>query len=86
MFIYYHFLLHLMKYITVSAKVKRELYEKLRSYRIPISSIIKKALEEEVKRREEMEIKNALERAQAILKKIPLEEIVDAVRISREER
>jgi post-segregation antitoxin (ccd killing protein) len=74
-----------MKYITVSAKVKRKLYEKLRSYRIPISSIIRKALEEEVKRREE-EIKNALERAQAILKKIPLKEIVDAVRISREER
>jgi len=51
-----------MKYITVSAKVKRKLYEKLRSYRIPISSIIRKALEEEVKRREE-EIKNALESA-----------------------
>ncbi len=73
-----------MGYVTVSAKVRRELYEKLKSYRIPISNVIKRALEEEVRRREE--IRKMLEKAQAILKKIPLEEIVDAVRASREER
>ena len=75
-----------MEYVTVSAKVRRELYEKLKSYRIPISNVIKRALEEEVRRREEEEIRKMLEKAQAILKKIPLEEIVDAVRASREER
>ena len=73
-----------MGYVTVSAKVRRELYEKLKSYRIPISSVIKRALEEEVRRMEE--IRKMLEKVQAILKKIPLEEIVDAVRASREER
>jgi len=75
-----------MGYVTVSAKVRRELYEKLKSYRIPISSVIKRALEEEVRREEEEEIRKMLEKAQAILRKIPLEEIVDAVRASREER
>lgn len=75
-----------MEYVTVSAKVRREFYKKLKSYRIPISSVIKRALEEEVRRREEEEIRKMLAKAQTTLRKIPPEEIVDAVRASREER
>jgi post-segregation antitoxin (ccd killing protein) len=75
-----------VEYVTVSAKVRRELYEKLKMYGIPISSVIKRALEEEVRRREEEEVKRRLAEAQAVLKKIPEEEIVEAVRASREER
>jgi ribosomal protein S20 len=75
-----------MGYITVSAKVRREFYEKLKKYRISISSVIRRALEEEVRRREEEEIKNALMKVQKVLKKIPAEEIVDAVRASRDKR
>jgi len=75
-----------VEYVTVSAKVRRELYEKLKTYGIPISSVIKRALEEEVRRREEEEMRRKLAEVQAILRKIPEEEIVEALRASREER
>jgi post-segregation antitoxin (ccd killing protein) len=75
-----------MEYVTVSAKVKRELYEKLKKYNISVSRVIRRALEEEIKRKEEEEIKRKLGEAQAILKKIPSDEIVNSIRESREER
>jgi len=74
-----------MSYVTVSAKIRRELYEKLKAYGITVSSVIRRALEEEVRKAEEREVKKALARAQAVLRKIPPEEIVEAVRAGREE-
>ncbi|MDI9642137.1 MAG: type II toxin-antitoxin system CcdA family antitoxin [Archaeoglobales archaeon] len=41
-----------MNYITVSAKVKRELLEKARKLGINVSETIRRALEEEIKKRE----------------------------------
>jgi len=73
-------------YVTVSARVRRELYEKLKRYGVPVSKVIRRALEEEVRRREEREVREALARAQGILRKIPLEEIVSVIRAGREER
>ncbi|MCD6324513.1 MAG: type II toxin-antitoxin system CcdA family antitoxin [Desulfurococcales archaeon] len=75
-----------MSWITVSAKVRRELYEKLKKYGVPVSKVIREALIEEVRRREEEEISAALGEAQEILKEIPPEEIVAVIRESREER
>ncbi len=53
---------------------------------VPVSEVIRRALMEEVRRREEEEIKAALEKAQRILKKIPSEEISAVIRGSCEER
>ena len=75
-----------MGYVTVSAKIRRELYEKLRRYGVKVSAIIRKALEEEIRRREEEDMERALAVAQKLLRKIPPEELVEAVRSSREER
>ena len=75
-----------MGYVTVSAKIKRELYEKIKRHGIPVSRVIRRALEEEVRRREEEEARKALERARALLQRIPPEDIVEAVREAREER
>ena len=75
-----------MSYVTVSAKVRRELYLKLKKYGVPISKVIRAALEEEVRKREEKEVRAALSRAQEILSRIPSAEIVEAIRASREER
>ena len=75
-----------MGYVTVSAKIKRELWEKLKKYNIPISDVIRKALEEAVRKAEEEELARALDETAQILSKIPDEEIVEAVRSSREER
>ena len=75
-----------MGYVTVSAKIRRELYAKLKKYGVPISRVVRRALEEEVRRREEEEVRAALSKAQEILSRIPSAEIVEVVRASREER
>nr|MDO8063815.1 type II toxin-antitoxin system CcdA family antitoxin [Candidatus Freyrarchaeum guaymaensis] len=75
-----------MGYVTVSAKIDRELYEKVKRLGVPVSRVIRRALEEEVRVREEEEVRGALGRAQEILRKIPSEEMVGVVRAGREER
>ncbi|MCX8180891.1 MAG: hypothetical protein N3E41_05915 [Thermofilaceae archaeon] len=72
--------------VVVSAKIERELYEKVKKYRIPVSVVIRRALEEEVARVEEKEVEVALEKAGRILEKVPRGEFVEVVRSSREER
>jgi len=76
----------LLEYVTVSARIKRELYEKLKKHGVVISDVIRKALEEEIRKREEEELEKALKRAQEILTKISSEEIVRVIRSGREER
>jgi len=73
-------------YVTVSARIRRELYEKLKKYSVNVSDVIRRALEEEVRRREEEEVAKMLDKAQEILARIPSEELVEAIRASREER
>jgi post-segregation antitoxin (ccd killing protein) len=73
-------------YVTASARIRRELYEKLKRYDIVISDVIRRALEEEVRRREEEEVARMLDKAQEILARIPSEELVEAIRAGREER
>lgn len=75
-----------MGFVTVSAKVRRELWEKLKSYGVNISEVIRRSLEEEVSKREEEEAKKLLEEASKLLRKLNEEEIVKSVRESREER
>ena len=41
-------------WVTVSTKVRREVLEKAREYGINVSELLRRALEEEVKRREEV--------------------------------
>jgi antitoxin CcdA len=73
-------------YVTVSARIRRELYEKLKRYGIVVSDVIRRALEEEVRRREGEEVAKMLDKAQEILARIPSEELVEAIRSDREER
>ncbi|MEM1610515.1 MAG: CopG family transcriptional regulator [Sulfolobales archaeon] len=60
-----------MGYVTVSARIGREVYEKLKMYGIVIGVVIRRALEE-VRRREEEELHRVLRRVQEILARIPL--------------
>ena len=78
-------MVYYLAWVIVSAEIKRSLYEKLKEYGIPISDIIRRALVEEVQRREE-EARRALRKTQEILKKIPSDEIVKLIRSSREEQ
>ena len=72
--------------MTVSAKIDRELREKLRKYRIPVSEVIRRALEEEVEKAERGELERGLEKLKATLEKIPPEELARLLREDREGR
>lgn len=41
-----------MDYVTVSARIRREVWEKARKHRVNISEVIRRALEDEVRKRE----------------------------------
>lgn len=73
-----------MGYITVSTKVKRELLEKARRYGVNVSHVLRKALEEEVKRRETQWALSAIEEIsrKASLEK-PSEELLREFRDKR---
>ena len=71
--------------MTVSAKVRSELWEKLKSYGVNISEVIRHSLEEEVRRREEEEVRKLLGEASKHLRKLSEGE-VESIRKSREER
>lgn len=72
--------------MTVSAKIKRELREKLQEYGVSISEVVRRALESEVKRIEEEELRRSLAEASAILGLVKPELIVKVIKKSREER
>ena len=70
----------------MSAKVRREVWEKARNYGINISEVLRRALEEEVRKRELEELARALEEAGRELSKVSMEEVVGMIREARESR
>ena len=73
------------RYVTVSAKVPEELKKKLHELNVNTSQLVRSALEEEIKRREEEELKTQAVKASRLLKKIPSAEITRAIRETRDE-
>jgi len=71
-------------YVTVSTRILKELWDKLRKYCIDVSEVIIRALEE-VAKREEEDVKKMLERTGKILEKVPEERIVETIRSMRGE-
>jgi post-segregation antitoxin (ccd killing protein) len=70
----------------VTVRVKKSLKEKIKKYRISISKTVREALEDEVKKRENAELVNAISEMKLVLEKVPDDEIVRAVRESRDQR
>jgi post-segregation antitoxin (ccd killing protein) len=71
----------------ISAKVPRKLKEKAKRYGLKISGIVRKALEEEVKKVEEKKLSKDLEELSSSLKgRITKDDVVKAIRSSRDER
>jgi len=73
-------------YVTVSAKIKRDLWVRLKKQNIKISEVIRRALEEELRKKEKEELKKKLKKAGAILAIHSDDEIVELIRKSRDER
>ncbi|MEM1607446.1 MAG: hypothetical protein QXW55_03415 [Candidatus Bathyarchaeia archaeon] len=75
-----------MGYVTVSAKVPKRLKELLDKYNIKPGSIIRRALEEEVKRRMLEELEKLSRELSREMSHIPDEEIVRMIREDRDGR
>ncbi|MGD0070221.1 MAG: hypothetical protein ABSB71_01505 [Candidatus Bathyarchaeia archaeon] len=72
--------------VTVTAKIPAELKKKLTKLGVNVSELTREALQREVERLERERLRNLAEEASKILQKVPAEEIIEAVRASRENR
>ena len=71
----------------ISAKIPKNLKQKAKRYGVKIGEVVRKALEEEVKRVEEKELSKNLDELSNMLKdRIRKDDVVKAVRSSRNER
>jgi len=70
----------------VTIRVDKVLKEKIKKYKISVSKITREALEEEIKKHERQELVNAVSEMKTLLNKIPDDEIVRAIRESRDQR
>ena len=75
-----------MSYATVSAKVPRRLKELLDKYGIRPGPVIRRALEEEVRRRMLEEVERRAKELKGKVAQIPDEEIAKLIREDREAR
>lgn len=74
------------RYVTVSVKVPSELRQKMRELGVEASKVLRKAIEEEVRRREVERMKQAIEELKPALTRVSVEEVVRSVRQDRERR
>ena len=74
------------KMITISAKISEDLKRKIDELGISPSEVIRRALEEEVRRRTRELLKERLKEVSSILSKVEREEWIKAIRETREER
>jgi post-segregation antitoxin (ccd killing protein) len=77
---------NLSKYTTVSTKIPLELKEKMKELKIKPSKLLRKAIEDEIKRRETEKLKEELEKLRPVLDKVSMEEIVESIREDRMRR
>jgi antitoxin CcdA len=72
--------------VTVSTKIPKQLKEKIQKFKIKPSKILRKALEDEVKKREVEELKLEIDKLKPILDKVSVEDIVKSIREDRDSR
>jgi antitoxin CcdA len=70
----------------LTVRVDEDLKGKIRKYKLNVSQITRRALEEEIRKRERQELTDTIAEMKALLEKIPDEEIVKAIRDSRDQR
>lgn len=70
----------------ITVRVKKSLKEKVKKHGIDVSKTVREALEDEVKKRETAELAHAIGEMKTVLEKIPDDEIVKAIRESRDQR
>lgn len=73
-----------MNYTTVSAKIPKEIKNKIEEYGIKPSEVIRKAILDEIKKFEMRKLKKEAESIKPIIAKIPSELVVKSIREDRE--
>ncbi|WP_237558863.1 type II toxin-antitoxin system CcdA family antitoxin [Candidatus Methanodesulfokora washburnensis] len=75
-----------MMSVTVTVRIPKELKEEAKRHGINISHVLRRALEEELRRRKMEEVEEAAKRVGELFSRIPEEEIVNWIREARKER
>ena len=71
---------------SITVRIPDELKKELEDTGVKISQVTRKALENEVKRIQELRAKEAAKRLSQLLREIPDEEIIKAIRETRDQR
>jgi len=71
------------KYTTVSTKIPQELKEKMKDLKIKPSKLLRKAIEDEIKRKEAERLKEEIKKLKSALDKVSMEEVVKGLREDR---
>ena len=74
------------KYETVSVKVPAEIKQKLKKYGIKPSKLLRKTLEQEIRKREIEEIKTEIQNLGDALDRIDMADVIATIREDREKR
>ena len=72
--------------VTVSTKIPKQLKEKMRTLKIKPSRLLRKAIEDEIKRKEAEQLREEIDKLKPILEKVSIEDIVKSVREDRDSR
>jgi len=71
-------------YVIVTGRIPKELKEKIKKFGINVNRVIRRALEEEVRRREMELLEKSASEAAKILKKIDMNRIIRSIREDRD--
>ena len=71
------------KSVTVSTKIPQELKEKIKQLKIKPSKLLRKAIEDEIRRREAEKLKEDIEKLKPTLNRVSVEDIVKGIREDR---
>lgn len=74
------------KSVTVSTKIPQELKEKIKQLNIKPSKLLRKAIEDEIRRREAEKLKEDIKKLKPILNRVNIEDIIKGIREDRTHR
>jgi post-segregation antitoxin (ccd killing protein) len=72
--------------VTVSTKIPKQLKEKMSALKIKPSKILRKAIEDEIKRKEAEQLREEIDRLKPILEKVSMEDVIKSIREDRDSR
>jgi len=72
--------------VTVSVKIPKKLRERMNELGVKPSDVLRRAIEEEVSKREIEKIKDSMQKIKPVLDRISLEDVVRGIREDRDSR